>query len=415
MSTCLLQSDARRIPLPSGRVTEDKWQGCYREGWGDFIVSEAYAHPAKVSYSLAERIYAHAFAEGWLTPGSVVLDPFSGIGGLGLHAMLRGCHWIGCELEQKFVDLGRENIALWQQRYRNLPGLGSAVILQGDSRRLREVLAEPVEMVCSSPPYIDSSIKNEANYEQEKIEAAKHQGKTAQRATWGFNKGSAGQDGYGQTPGQLGQMKEDSLTAMISSPPYASGTVHDGNGIDPSKLTGNPAGKHSQAFAQGYGKAEGQLAAMTEGNLDCLITSPPFAAAQTDGGLALPDATYQGDGQVFGKNHGYQNQGTTPGNLAALPEGGIEAVVSSPPWEASAATGTLRDSLRQELAQNGHKPSASGESARYGASEHQIGNSTGSTFWSASREILSEVFALLKPGGDPVIDDENIEFCACRH
>jgi hypothetical protein len=45
------------------------------------LVAEAYSHPAKVSFALAERIYRHMLAEGWLSPGDVVLDPFGGIGG----------------------------------------------------------------------------------------------------------------------------------------------------------------------------------------------------------------------------------------------------------------------------------------------------------------------------------------------
>ena len=61
-----------------------EWKGCYKRGWGRELVPEAFAHPAKVSFSLAERIYAHMAAEGWIEPGMTVVDPFGGIGGLWL-------------------------------------------------------------------------------------------------------------------------------------------------------------------------------------------------------------------------------------------------------------------------------------------------------------------------------------------
>ena len=60
--------------------TIDEWHGCYKRGWGRELVPEAFAHPAKVSFSLAERIYAHMAAEGWIEPGMTVVDPFGGIG-----------------------------------------------------------------------------------------------------------------------------------------------------------------------------------------------------------------------------------------------------------------------------------------------------------------------------------------------
>jgi hypothetical protein len=50
----------------------------------------------------------------------------------------------------------------------------------------------------------------------------------------------------------------------VSSPPYAQ-SVHDGNGIDQAKLTGNRPGPHTQAGADGYGTAPGQLGAMRPG------------------------------------------------------------------------------------------------------------------------------------------------------
>ena len=49
-----------------------KWTNCYEDGWKDIIVPEAFAHPAKMSYSLLKRILAHIKEEGWTKAGGKV-------------------------------------------------------------------------------------------------------------------------------------------------------------------------------------------------------------------------------------------------------------------------------------------------------------------------------------------------------
>jgi modification methylase len=148
--------------------TVDTWQDCYRDGWKGIITEASFAHPAKVSYSLAERIYHHLADEGWIAPGRRVLDPFGGIGGFALHALLRGYHFVGVELEEKFVLLAQENICRWARQYCSWPRLGSAVMMQGDSRRLRDVLAGQCDAVVSSPPYAASLSSTHSGIDWEK-------------------------------------------------------------------------------------------------------------------------------------------------------------------------------------------------------------------------------------------------------
>src|SRR3990172_6481461 len=121
----------------------DEWHGCYKRGWGRELVPEAFSHPAKVSFSLAERIYAHMAEEGWIEPDMTVVDPFAGIGGCAYHALRHGLHFIGIELEPKFVDLAAQNITLLNRRYAvRFARWGTARVSQGDSRRLLEVVRE---------------------------------------------------------------------------------------------------------------------------------------------------------------------------------------------------------------------------------------------------------------------------------
>ena len=129
------------------------WDNCYDDGWKDIIVPEAFAHPAKFSRGLIRRIYEYMIEMEYLKPDGTVLDPFGGVALGGLDAMINGLQWVGVELEPRFVDLGNQNIAKWRKDY---PGMlpGTAVLLQGDSRRLAQVIQSAGALV-SSPPYAD--------------------------------------------------------------------------------------------------------------------------------------------------------------------------------------------------------------------------------------------------------------------
>ena len=134
---------------PTNQITT--WTGCYEGGWQGLIVPEAFSHPAKFSYKLTERMFRHAISKGWISKGSVVVDPFGGVGTGGIIAAYNDMAWVGVELEQKFVELARENFELHRKKW---DGLGSPqpLIMPGDSRKLCELIAE-ADIVISSPPY----------------------------------------------------------------------------------------------------------------------------------------------------------------------------------------------------------------------------------------------------------------------
>jgi len=256
------------------------WVGLYREGWTGLIVPGAFSHPAKFSRGLIRRIYQYATAQGWLQAEQVVVDPFGGVALGALHAMQNGLHWIGVELEEKFVTLGQQNIDLWNARYADhLPAWGSAIILQGDSRRLCEMVGE--------------------------------------------------------------------AAGVVGSPPYTGGCAHTG-GIDPKPE--KVEGGHGNLFVT-YGSAAGQLAALPEGDprevIDGVCGSPPF-----EGSLAQ---AHGGGGCLAAEND-----------------------------ERYAQLGIVKWKHRQ---------------SDYGDSDGQLGQSSGDTFWSASRQIMQQVYAILKPGG----------------
>jgi hypothetical protein len=91
--------------------------------------------------------------------------------------------------------------------------------------------------------------------------------------------------------------------------------------------------------------------------------------------------------------------GTTPGQFGAMPQGSLDAAVSSPPYERGIGEGcTYRDA--EKMARENQRPILQEKRtglASYGMSNGQLGQVQGATFWSAARLILLQCHAVLKP------------------
>jgi modification methylase len=105
------------------------------------------AHPGKMLPELARRLVAE-----YCPPGGLVADPLCGIGTTLLEAAALGRRAIGVEMEPRWAELARANLAF------ALPTeeAGLAEVRQGDARRLLELLGDvagQVDLVVTSPPY----------------------------------------------------------------------------------------------------------------------------------------------------------------------------------------------------------------------------------------------------------------------
>jgi SAM-dependent methyltransferase len=105
------------------------------------------AHPGKMLPELARRITAE-----FAPPGGLVVDPMCGIGTTLVEAATAGRRGVGVELEPRWADLARKNLALAVPAER--AGLGE--VRAGDARHLPELLGDlagTVDLVATSPPY----------------------------------------------------------------------------------------------------------------------------------------------------------------------------------------------------------------------------------------------------------------------
>jgi hypothetical protein len=367
------------------------WHSLYSDGWKGEITPAAFAHPAKFSRALIRHIYRHAAEEGWLKPGDTVLDCFGGVGLGAIDAMLHGLNYVGVELEQKFVDLGNQNIELWNSRYSGkVRTWGTARLIQGDSRNLAGVI-EQAGACVSSPPYAESlQGSDKIDHTIEKRNSIHPEYGNA-RAFWGVTSASSNLSakGYGSAPGNLGNLRANDYAAAISSPPFLaqSGgtnvTAKTGPLSDPRLLTRHSAGN---AATEAYGSDPANLGNMPEGNFSAAISSPPYAEARIG----------QESGQEqCGRGDQY---GATRGQLGAMGAGDFAAAVSSPPFgvgdSASAQSITERNDKSAEWIKKN-----TGWSTGYGETQGQLSVETGDGFWTAARQIAEQVYTVLRPGG----------------
>lgn len=241
-------------------ATITDWHGCYEDGWKGMIVPEAFAHPAKFSYSLICRIVRHGLDQGYWKPGETIGDCFGGVATGGIVCGYHNLNWRGVELEPRFVELGNKNLAMHAPRWAALETSPDVRLLQGDSRRFAEVVGK-VAGVASSPPYGDHVIR-------ERDSGGMRQGAMAG--------GSHCFDAYGSSPGQIGALKSGSLDGVVTSPPFADSDTKPtklGTGKG-TRADGDSAGRNKGDYI--YGESPGQIGSLKSGSLDGVVTSPPF-------------------------------------------------------------------------------------------------------------------------------------------
>jgi hypothetical protein len=394
-----------------------EWENCYPSNWRGIVTPESMSHPAKYSSKLIRRIYEHMIEMGWLKPGDKVIDPFGGVALGALDAMRLGLDWTGIELEEKFFRLGNVNIFTWMNRYGYMPRWGSARLLHGDSRHLLEIVGRFQQAAVSSPPFEKTVL---------------HDGGPA------LQQGGKLHSDYGQSDGQLGNMRGD-FKAALSSPPYAetrnaaSGSANmddmrrnyhgDGGYSRVAGVVSSPPyaetdlsyrknglkveGKdhYERPYMDGqedhYGSASGQLGAMKAEGFDAAISSPPFL--QSEGGQPEPKPGGAIDDRLYARhaagNKSSHAYGESDGQLSSMKDGSFDAAISSPPYDETdqnyrAGWGRFHKT-REPL----HAKDIQRE-AEYGTTEGQL--SVSDDFWIAARQIIEQVYLSLAPGGHAV-------------
>jgi hypothetical protein len=401
------------------------WQGCYEQGWGNMITKASFAHPCKFSYSLAVRIVRHGLDVGHWKPGDRLGDPFGGIAGGGIVAAYHGLRWVGVELEPTWSRLAagyhcpgltKQEWVRWCNRfgrkwdyfdmdrgelcptctagaqtwYRGdgvipshpphrfvgnfdlhrlrweVSGDPMPQIIQGDSRDFARLVGE-CSGILTSPPFQETVTGGTAIWG--KLEESHN------RQYTGKSK-NCGNLSTGDTPGNIGQLKSGDLDGVITSPPYSEGTVHGGgHGIDWEKAKDEKAGRKTSpardGLGEGYGDTPGNIGNLPGGSLQGIVTSPPFQDSMQSHDVEFENRRQISRGRdIEGMGHkgSLSDYGTTQGQIGNLPGGSLD----------------LDDAQKSE----GKNSSGGTKSQREPI-----------TYWSEMLKIYQQTYLAMKPNG----------------
>lgn len=278
------------------------WRGCYSSGRGDELFSaQSNRHPAKMSGALLDRIRRFGEEKGWWSPGDRIVDNFYGIGTTGL-LTLHGYDVLGIELEESFFKMACENAEILEKKGTWLKSKGRCRIIQGDSRKLAELLGIEIDGGLTSPPYTNLRKGGGLNIEPPETFRGVLRDHSLKE---------------GDSEGQIGNLP-DRPDAALTSPPY----------------TGVPDW-HRETL-----RPRNQQAFFCKGYADASVTSPPYLQSQEGRGIVKQGYLDTGDQVADRCGYTAERQGRSEGQISQLPD----AALLSPPY----AGQNQRDIAREE-------------------------------------------------------------------
>jgi DNA modification methylase len=287
------------------------------------------------------------------------------------------------------VALAEKNFALHRQKWETL-GSPMPRIIQGDSRRF----AELVDAAITSPPFSEPGRQPVGNCPSTRPVRSKRR-----------DHGIDDKTEYGWSEGQIGNLKIGAVDSVVTSPPYAANEKsdhlmsEDGKNRQREDRRGFRQGRGCFRGSETYGEEEGQIGRLREGSVDAAITSPPYAACPVPASVSQPGgrqgvrSTYKEAGAADTQDY----YGAEPGQIGALPAGTVDACVTSPPWENQEPSHAQGDEAF--AAQKQKTGGCEFLDAEYGKTDGQIGEAAGETYWQAMSAVYSQVRQAVKPGG----------------
>jgi DNA modification methylase len=332
-----------------------------------FFVPDSFAHPAKMDAQLLIRI-----VETYTEPGETILDPMAGSGTTMLACML-GRNVILVELEEKFVKICRDN---WEQvKMRPQLGytMGQCVIIQGDARQIENILCDKI---ITSPPYGNPRNTTEEYDDKYDLRRPKGVawGRESFRGRYGTTPGQIGElpygqlkgllvdkivtsppyaesdlnvkpvtdkypelkgkggglltglyKGHGDNPNNIGNLPYGAIDKIVTSPPYAETDVSQSHmtskrNVIPGHRNYRPShkrkfqdGTYDPKEGRGYSERPDNIGNLPYGEIDKIITSPPYENAQ-----ATKDDDYVSRHTTGGQLATYHTSASNIGNLKSI-------------------------------------------------------------------------------------------------
>ena len=343
-----------------------------------YYISESITHPAKANIPMM-----HWILKKFVQDGDIVLDPMAGIFTTGIEGMrlFPNSVFIGIELEDKFLKMIQANI----EKVKKIADkdmfmkIGRAVAVQGDARQLKKILKEKVNKIISSPPW-GGQVQHKTNY----------LGK--QKRESGFE--------YSDNPENIGNMPHGKIDKIITSPPYSESLQAKPKEQDPEKLKNLPSGDYStpgrmrsiKIMGTGYSGSKENIGNLSHGNIDKIITSPPFGQTQEGGGIAKKgyDGPKHTPTDMIGKRSYMPKNIGDDKNISNKLYGQIDKVVTSPPY--GEGTGHGSSSKRPIIKEKALYLYGKGS---YSDNKDNIGSSTGQTYLESMQLVYQQCYQVL--------------------
>jgi len=318
------------------------------------FLEQAIPHPAKMNTKLLKFLI-----EQFTKEGDTVLDPMCGSGSTGVVASLLNRNAVQVDIEKKFVDWA-EQAKRKVEAQATLTTKGSIRNICGDSRKLTSLLKEAdavvnpenignlphgeISTIITSPPYSEGighdSGDNASEQFKERLEMQRKY--TRQMIS----------------KGNIGNLSHGNVDTIITSPPYA---------IDPKNVCHTKEGKTLEGYDKkrgfkptahpriGYSPNEQNIGNLPLGEVDAVITSPPYGEAQDGHGIAKKG--YQGKKHsptdLVGNRSYMPNKFENEQNISRLK---YDAVITSPPYAETYVGGGDSEKRKERLVKAGHNP-----------------------------------------------------------
>ena len=280
---------------------------------------DSFAHPAKMDAQLLIWLVEH-----YSQPGETILDPMAGSGTLMLACGL-GRNVILLELEKKFCKICEANWEKVRQRPQLGFSMGECLILQGDARNLSGILADKI---ITSPPYAipATSQQSSRNVIEDRIRRG-IAGAVIKDGKYMTGNGKR-EEKYSDNPSNLGNLPYGSIDKVITSPPYSEnpGTPSLGSvNKDDWGHEGTDIVKR-RGLEKGYSDNPSNLGNLPYGDIDSIITSPPYEASVADN----KESPLAGGDE---KRYGRWKKGTAKKTSYTQHGEPVDSIITSPPYE----------------------------------------------------------------------------------
>ncbi|RLF08489.1 MAG: hypothetical protein DRJ60_00060 [Thermoprotei archaeon] len=353
--------------------------GKYRELFPD----EAVTHPAKAYTDVLEYLI-----KTYTKPGDLILDPMAGTYSTCVVATLHGRNCIGVDIEERFYKWGLQ-AKKKVEKARTLLPKGKMIVLKGDARQLTQLLQkhkQGIDNIIFSPPYAESV--NAPNALQRRIERLRKKGYDVKEYVGGKARCCQIDWTYSKVnPDNIGRLKYGDVDAIITSPP-----CFDSDDSDSSYTKYNKGGKTRYLDI----KLDGKAAIKNYGNIDAIITSPPYSGTiSKNAGGSVQLKVRVGKSTLTARCYSESER-----NIGNLPHGEVDAVITSPPYEEimsekrhhTPSTGRVEKLLKEKSL-----------GTYYKTDSRNIGNIKGETYIEAMLKVYSECFKVLKKGGKIIV------------